>query len=135
MNHILAILLSLALPALAGTATIAWDTNPEPDIAGYKVYYGTASRTYTEIVDIGNVTTVDLVLSEGVYFLNVTAYNVSGLESDFSEELAFTMPSPAAAWVVEIQASTDLVNWTVIATVPAGAPPYFVRARIKEDNP
>jgi hypothetical protein len=32
--------------------TLAWDANTEPDLAGYKVHYGTASGSYTTSVDV-----------------------------------------------------------------------------------
>ena len=43
--------------AQAGQATLAWDPNTEPELAGYKVYYGTAAGTYGTPIDVGNVTT------------------------------------------------------------------------------
>ncbi len=36
--------------------TFAWDKNSEPHVAGYKIYYGTGSRSYNWFVDVGNVT-------------------------------------------------------------------------------
>ena len=46
----------LLLPqmASAATVTVAWDRNPEPDIAGYRISYGTVSGVYTNTVDVGN---------------------------------------------------------------------------------
>src|ERR1039458_1613601 len=50
----------LAAPTLARAAqppasvTLAWDTDPGSGIAGYKVYYGVASRAYTNVVSAGN---------------------------------------------------------------------------------
>ena len=38
------------------TVTLAWDANTEPDLAGYKIHYGTASRDYSHSIDVGNVT-------------------------------------------------------------------------------
>ena len=34
--------------------TLVWDRNPEPDIAGYKVYYGRVSGDYTQLVTVTN---------------------------------------------------------------------------------
>jgi len=41
----------------AGTVTVSWDPVSDADLAGYKVYYGTSSGTYPNVVDVGNVTT------------------------------------------------------------------------------
>lgn len=73
-----------------GSITLAWDANSEPDLSGYKVYYGTSSGTYTTTIDVGNVTTYTLsgVFTPYVtYYFAVTAYNSSAQESGFSNEV------------------------------------------------
>jgi hypothetical protein len=73
--------------------TLAWDANTETDLAGYKIYYGTASRSYGVPVDVKLVTTYSLVgFSGATYFFAVTAYNTSGAESGYSNEVSFTTP-------------------------------------------
>lgn len=69
---------------------LAWDANQEADLAGYKVYYGTSSREYINFIDVGNVTTyrLDDLLEDMTYYIAVTAYDISGNESDFSEEVS-----------------------------------------------
>ena len=57
---VIALLLDTVATLHAATATASWDPNPEPDIAGYKLSYGTAPGTYTTTVDVGNVTTWSL---------------------------------------------------------------------------
>ncbi len=85
---ILLIGLSLTV-SFAYTVTLSWDANTESDLAGYKVYYGTSSRNYTETIDVGNTTTYQITgLSEGTYYFAVTAYDTSGNESDYSEEVS-----------------------------------------------
>ena len=61
---------------------------------GYRVYFGTASRTYSTTNDAGNVTQTSVAnLSAGLaYFFALTAYDQDGLESDYSAELAYTVP-------------------------------------------
>jgi len=79
--------------AFSADITMAWDSNNEADLAGYKIYYGTSSGNYTHSEDVGNVTEYTIVdLQEGVtYFLAAKAYNYSGNESSFSEELVYTL--------------------------------------------
>ena len=64
---------------LAAQVTLAWDANTDPAVAGYKLYYGTAPRTYGTPVDVGKVTQYTLTgIQEGVncYFA-VTAYDTN----------------------------------------------------------
>ena len=71
--------------------TLAWDANSEPNIAGYKVYYGTASRVYNWYFDVGNVTTYSVTgLTDGsTYYFAATAYDTSGVESTYSSEVSY----------------------------------------------
>ncbi|MFQ6112870.1 MAG: FlgD immunoglobulin-like domain containing protein [bacterium] len=90
------IMLFLFLPftvLFGGSATVSWDPNSESDLGGYKIYYGTVSRTYSEVIDVGNVTsyTVNNLGSGQTYFFAVTAYDVSGNESGFSAEVSATI--------------------------------------------
>lgn len=72
---------------------LAWDANPEPDIEGYRIHYGTGSGIYAEALDVGNVTTSPLMVPEpGTYFAVVTAYNSAGLESLPSNEITISLP-------------------------------------------
>ncbi len=59
----------------AAQIKLAWNPNIDPDLAGYKVYYGTASRTYGSRVDVGNTTMSTVTgLKQGVtYYFAVTA--------------------------------------------------------------
>jgi hypothetical protein len=81
---------------VAGTATvtIAWDKNPEPDIAGYKMHYGTTSGHYEYSVDVGNFTscTISGLAEDTTYYFAATAHNSSSITSDYSAELAYTIP-------------------------------------------
>lgn len=88
MNTLLATLL------INFSVTIAWDANPETNIAGYRVHHGTASRVYSTTTDVGNVTSGQVLnLEEGYqYFFAVTAYDADGLESDYSEEVWYIHP-------------------------------------------
>jgi hypothetical protein len=76
--------------------TLAWDPSPGGAIAGYRLYDGVASRSYTNMINAGNVTTQSVSgLTAGVtYFFAVTAYGTNGLESDYSSEVSYTVPFP-----------------------------------------
>ena len=83
--------------AHAGQVTCVWDKNTEPDLAGYKIYYGNSSRNYSQSVNITspNVTTWTISdLSEGqTYYFAATAYNTSLIESNYSAEVFCTINS------------------------------------------
>jgi hypothetical protein len=86
---IIGIILLLYIPAYAASIQISWSANTETDLAGYKLYSGTASGVYGDPVDVGNVTSHALTLSPAVgttYYFAVTAYDTSGNESGFSSE-------------------------------------------------
>jgi len=88
--------------SFAEMVSLAWtpptenmDGTPLTDLAGYKIYAGAASGVYVSAVDLGNVTTHALDLSPGTHYLAVTAYNVSGDESTYSNEISITIDSSA----------------------------------------
>jgi len=75
--------------------TLVWDPNTEPDLEGYKCYYGLNSGDYAQTVVVGTqpvCTVTDLKPGETYYFA-VTAYNTVGLESDYSEEVIYIVPT------------------------------------------
>lgn len=70
--------------------TLEWDANSEPNLGGYKIYYGTQSGVYNTTIDVGNVTTYTIHdLIEGTYYFVATAYNTEDpvLESGYSNEV------------------------------------------------
>ena len=83
-------------PALApSTVTLSWDKPPGRPVKGYRLHYGTASKSYSETIDVGNVTTYtisNLIVRKRYYFV-VTAYNAAGKESPPSNECPFYVSS------------------------------------------
>ena len=79
----------------AAEVTLAWDPNPEASILGYKVYYGQASGSYTNVFDAGNRTNCIITgLDPGVtYYFACTAYSATGDESNFSGEIVYVSSS------------------------------------------
>lgn len=71
----------------SSSVLLAWDSNTETNLAGYRLYHGDASRAYPYMVEVGLTNQHWLTVSRRVrnYFA-VTAFNTAGLESDFSNE-------------------------------------------------
>lgn len=92
---VFAALLMSGVPVKAADITLAWDANAEPDLSGYKVYSGTASRSYSGSVDVGNWTSCVMGgLEPGkTYYFAAKAYNATGSESDYSMEVAYNVPA------------------------------------------
>ena len=75
-----------------GTISLAWDSNTEADLAGYKVYYGTAPGVYGTPIDVGMATqssgttyyTLPGLTKGQTYYIVVTAYDTSSNESGYS---------------------------------------------------
>lgn len=121
--------------------TLAWNRSSTTNVTGYRVYYGVVSRNYSNSVVAGNVTTntVPGLVNGVTYFFAVTAYNASGLESNFSNEFSHVPVITAALASVattrrgiltvrglagqrhNILVTQNFTNWTVIGTVTLGA--------------
>ena len=91
----------------AGTVTLAWDANIEPDLADYTIYYGTKPGNYTESYVLsehpemwapGCIEPYDPFksvccqwtspdLAAGTYYFVATAKDADKNESAYSEEL------------------------------------------------
>jgi len=84
-----------------GEITLAWDSETNPSVAGYKIYYGTVSKAvsghYANSTDVGmatqtssNTTSYTLrgLTSSQTYYLALTAYDKTHIESNFSNEVS-----------------------------------------------
>jgi hypothetical protein len=123
----------------ANSVIVGWPANTDPGILGYNFYFGTSSRNYSTIIDVGNVTNtvVDNLLEGQTYYFAVTAYNIMGLESLPSPETAYPIPlvrftstpitvQPKGLLSINIAgpvgrsavllASTNLTTWSPIST-------------------
>ena len=88
-----------SLEASAVNVKLAWDPSPEPLVTGYRLYYGTSSGNFTNVVDAGNRTEYTVTgLNAGTsYYFVVTAYTGAGDESTFSNMASYTVPGGASA--------------------------------------
>jgi len=73
---------------------LVWNANRESDLGGYRVYVGERSGRYDQVHSAGLQTFLSLNrLNPGkTYYFSVTAYDLSGNESGFSQEISYTMP-------------------------------------------
>lgn len=87
--------------AYSGEALLSWtppttnvDGTPLTDLSGYKIYYGTATGTYNSTLDVGNTatSTVMNLTEKTTYYFAVTAYDTTGNESSYSNEVSKTIP-------------------------------------------
>ncbi len=118
-------LLSLSLPlqslpggAYAAQVTLAWDANTDSDLQAYKVYNGTASRTYSCNTNVGKSTTCTISdLTAGTtYYFAVTALDSVGNESGYSSEVRYTVPisAPPTSQTQELVISqTPYTSWSL----------------------
>lgn len=90
-------------PVANGSATLSWtapsentDGSPLNDLAGFKVYWGTASGNYGNSVTLANPSLstyiVENLLPGTTYYFATKAYNSQGLESSFSNEASKAIP-------------------------------------------
>jgi len=160
MKTLLASLLIASAACRAADVTLAWDANVEPDLAGYRIYWGQASRSYARSNAVGLVTRGTVTnLAGGVWFFAATAYLSNGLESVFSSEVAWTnlsfgprnlrieqiagtnqvsfdltVPGPDSF----VESSADLEHWTTFAWLGPRDPDLHVESfafRIVADRP
>ena len=139
---VLGTITGLTTSASAGqmAVTLAWD--PSPQVAGFLVYQGTASRNYTNVIDAGNSTHATVLgLDPGVInYFAVAAYDAFGLVSSLSDEISLSPQSVVPQVMVvgikvqavvlggtgvpgrsyDIFSSSDSSPWRVIGTVTLG---------------
>jgi len=92
--------LAMVSVSVRGTVTLSWvaptenvDGSALTDLAGYRVYYGTGSRSYTTMRDVpgASTTSTSLTLSSGDYYVAMTALDGEGNESAYSNEVIKTV--------------------------------------------
>jgi len=142
--------------AEAQKVSFSWLPNGEADLAGYRVYYGTASRNYTQVLNVGNTNraTVSNLVAGTTYYFALSAYDTVGLESAFTSEIVYSVPIPEPPATLQIrvtsarktiltltgptnrnydiEASADLKTWSSLGTIGTGATGSAV---LTENNP
>lgn len=129
--------------------TLIWNPSDDPAVVGYKIYCGTASRSYSDVVTVGNTNSATLsgLVVGTTYYFAASSYDGAGNESAWSDEASYTVPSPlpaltsavlsggqfsftlagVAGQAYVVQASTNLLDWIPVQTNTA--PFTFVDAK------
>jgi hypothetical protein len=132
---VLASLFGCCMTKALTSVSLDWSPNTDPSVAGYNVYYGTSSRSYTSSINTGDnaQVVIDGLVEGQTYYFAVTAYTFDGYESDYSDEIIYIVPgmltiTPGATssdplqirfpvapgYTYEVQSSADLQNWTTV---------------------
>lgn len=112
LSVLVIMLLSITSKASAEVVHVSWsppienvDGSPLTDLAGYNIYWGTSSRTYSNMATVLTCTACPdpvgaereqtcTALEPGkTYYFAVTAFDLSGNESDFSNEVMKDIPA------------------------------------------
>lgn len=90
---------SQAADVAAPPVNLVWNPNPESDIAGYKVHFGSSSGNYSQVIDVQgqNFAALPQLILGNTYYLAVSAYNTAGQESPKSTEMVLSATPPAPA--------------------------------------
>jgi hypothetical protein len=81
---------------VVGSVTLAWQANREQDLAGYKIYVGTSSGSYSYagspfMSGTSSTYTLSHLPKGQTYFFAVSAFDTSGNESGLSSEVTKTL--------------------------------------------
>lgn len=88
----------------SATIMLGWDPNTETDLAGYRLYWsevpngqvaGTSSPNYIDAIAAGMETFSQLDVPPGTYYYKLTAFDLAGNESGFSNEVEAIVPIDA----------------------------------------
>jgi hypothetical protein len=92
---------SSSLPIETGQMTVSWNpplTNADGselnDLGGYKIYYGTSSGNYTNVIAVNDSLATKYTIKNmplKTYFVAVSAVDLSGNESNTSVEVSKTL--------------------------------------------
>ncbi|MBI4648489.1 MAG: right-handed parallel beta-helix repeat-containing protein, partial [Bacteroidia bacterium] len=66
-----------AVSGTSGKILLSWPDNPESDISGYIVHWGTEPGSYQNSINVGSTTGYTITgLSKGTYYIALTAYDI-----------------------------------------------------------
>ena len=122
--------------------TLLWDPSTTSDVVGYKVYYGGASKAYTNTISVGNVTNATLqnFVTGATYYFAVCSVDSEAIESTLSNEITYapsinTNPpsiSPIASQTININTTCGPLTFTV---APQGGTAANLTLSANSSNP
>ncbi len=118
---VLLIWLASLIYCLSADVTLAWDPSPDAGVGSYRVHYGTSPGDYNAATNAGLATSCTVTgLAPGLtYYFAATAVGTNQLESDFSNEVGYTVPIPSPVMHSETAVlvtprgltTTNLADW------------------------
>jgi hypothetical protein len=118
------VLLLFAARSYAGQVSLAWDAVNDTNVAGYKVYYGPQTKTYSYYIDVGQATSVTIgdLDDSATYYSVATAYDSKGTESVPSNEVSYTTPAGCSYTISPAQRTLSASGGTgtISVTTQAG---------------
>jgi hypothetical protein len=85
-------------------AVLTWNANSEPDLSGYRVYFGQQTGVYTSTQTLGLVTTTTLLNTafnnDGTWRFAISAFDTSNNESALSTAVTKRIIRTASKLVV-----------------------------------
>jgi hypothetical protein len=104
----------------AADVSLAWDASTSTGITGYKVYVGTASRSYGSPITVGSQTTYTVSgLSAGTYYFAVTAIT-SSAESEYSNEVSTTIAGSSVTCDLNSDSSINVLDLQRMVNIVLG---------------
>ena len=86
-------------PPAGQAATLEWSASLNATVTGYYLYCGTSPGVYTNKMDVGTNTafTVTGLALGSTYYFATTSHTAARDESNYSDEVAYTVPGILAA--------------------------------------
>ncbi len=103
------ILFAFTVPCYAAEVSFGWNKNLESDLGGYRLYQSATSgeygSTFVDEIPAGTQTYTQQDVAEGTHFWVLTAFDLAGNESDYSNEVVLvvdeTPPEPPTGfWAI-----------------------------------
>ena len=112
------ILTNISAVFAAQDVKFGWDANPEKDLAGYVIHQGKETGKYTKTHVFNSLETTKTITvdDDGKYFFALTAFDTSGNESGFSDEVNLLVDTTPPGMPVEFQGiviNTNSIQMTI----------------------